>query len=139
MPRKAKNVKKWIFLQHISKEGNTLPSIIHHKMRTITILLTFLLTVAIPTMGAENHATTQMKGDIDGDGTLSIIDVTLLVEIILQNKEVSTTADMNGDGEANITDVTMLVNVILEPNNNGPHTQDEDANPNLPVLAPKGK
>ena len=107
-------------------------------MRTITILLTFLLTVAIPTMGAENHATTQMKGDIDGDGTLSIIDVTLLVEIILQNKEVST-ADMNGDGEANITDVTMLVNVIHEPNNNGPHTQDEDANPNLPVLAPKGK
>lgn len=108
-------------------------------MRTITILLTLLLSTSIPTMGAENHATTQQKGDIDGDGTLSINDVALLVEIILQNKEVNPNADINNDGEANITDVTLLVNAILEPNNDGPHTQDEDANPNLPVFAPKGK
>ena len=108
-------------------------------MRTTIILLTLLLSAAIPTMGAENHATTLMKGDIDGDGSLSINDVALLVEIVLQNKEVSPSSDMNGDGEANITDVTLLVNAILESNNNGPHTQDEDANPNLPVLAPKGR
>lgn len=108
-------------------------------MRTITILLTLLLSTSIPTMGAENHVTTQLKGDIDSDGKLSINDVALLVEIILQNKDVIPSADINGDGEANITDVTLLVNAILESNNNGPHTQDEDANPNLPVLAPKDK
>ena len=108
-------------------------------MRAKAFFLTFLLAASISAVGAESHFNTQMKGDIDGDGTLSVNDVALLVEIVLQNKEVSPSSDMNGDGEANITDVTLLVNAILEPNNNGPHTQDEDANPNLPVLAPKGK
>ena len=108
-------------------------------MRTTAILLTFLLTAAIPSLGMENLAATPMKGDINGDGSLSVNDVALLVEIVLQNKEAGPTADMNGDGEVNITDVTLLLDTILESNNNGPHAQDEDANPNLPVLSPKGK
>ena len=109
-------------------------------MRTTAIFLTFLLTVAIPSMGMENLAATPMKGDINGDGSLSVNDVALLVEIVLQNKEAGPTADMNGDGEVNITDVTLLLDTILgSNNNNGPQTQDEDANPNLPVLSPKGK
>ena len=108
-------------------------------MRTTAILLTFLFFAIVPAMGAVNHAATPMKGDINGDGSLSVNDVTLLVVIILQNKEAGSTADMNGDGEVNITDVSLLISAILGSNNNGPHTQDEDANPNLPVLAPKGK
>ena len=108
-------------------------------MRVKAFFLTFLLAAAMPTLSAGSNFTTLMNGDINGDGTLSVIDVSLLVDIILQNKEASPTADINGDGEANITDVALLVNAILDSNNNGPHTQDEDANPNLPVLAPKGR
>ena len=137
MPNKAENVKKCIFLLQIKL--NTLTINIQPKMRTTAILLTFLFFAIIPTMGAVNHIATPMKGDLNGDGSLSINDVTLLVEIILQNKEAGSTADMNGDGEVNITDVSLLISAILGSNNNGPHTQDEDANPNLPVLAPKGK
>ena len=110
------------------------------KIKHFICSMALLMMSAIPSMGAVNHAATPMKGDINGDGSLSVNDVALLVDIILLNKEAGPTADMNGDGEVNITDVTLLIGTILgSNNNNGPQTQDEDANPYLPVLAPKGK
>ena len=60
---------------------------------------------------------TILLGDVNGDGGVTIDDVTATVSIILGkadeewNKE---KADMDGDGEITIADVTALVNIILE-------------------------
>lgn len=57
-----------------------------------------------------------LQGDNNHDGQITITDVTLLVNCILNfdSDEIDLCiADMNGDGEINVTDVTLLVNRIL--------------------------
>ena len=56
-----------------------------------------------------------MIGDINEDGTLDILDVVSMVNIILGNSPTSSAADMNGDGIINILDVISLVNSIFLP------------------------
>lgn len=69
---------------------------------------------------------TIIQGDIDGNGELSIKDVTLLINYLLiggsanaiksENDGQSidwSRADLNGDGEISITDVTLLLHLIL--------------------------
>lgn len=55
-------------------------------------------------------------GDVNQDGSVTVADVTALVNIVL-NKDTDATrrklADVNGDGEVTIVDVTALVNIIL--------------------------
>ena len=51
-------------------------------------------------------------GDINDDGTINVIDVVLLVNIILDN-EWNISGDINSDGTINVIDVVMLVNIIL--------------------------
>ena len=58
---------------------------------------------------------TGLMGDINGDGTLDILDVVSMVNIILGNSPTSSAADMNGDGIINILDVISLVNSIFLP------------------------
>lgn len=57
-----------------------------------------------------------IRGDVNGDGEVSITDVVTLVNKIL-NKEVDTfnmrAADLNGDNQITITDAVSLVNIIL--------------------------
>ena len=57
-----------------------------------------------------------IRGDVNGDGEVSITDVVILVNKIL-NKEVDTfnmrAADLNGDDQITITDAVSLVNIIL--------------------------
>ena len=56
-------------------------------------------------------------GDLDGNGTINILDVVLLVNIVLgvldptSQQEIS--ADLNADSTINILDVVQLVNMIL--------------------------
>ena len=60
-----------------------------------------------------------MLGDVNADGTVSIADVTALVNIVL-GKTVEyelEVADVNGDGTVSIADVTVLVNMILGKTN----------------------
>ena len=61
----------------------------------------------------EMEATSQ--GDVNGDGAVSIADVTALVSIILGKNLPANqgVADINGDGSVTIADVTALVNIIL--------------------------
>ena len=58
---------------------------------------------------------TMQRGDVNGDGKLSIADVTAMLELLNKGKYDST-ADMNGDGIINIADVTALVNIIIKGN-----------------------
>ena len=57
-----------------------------------------------------------IKGDVNGDGRLTITDVTVLIGYLLgQNSPefVIEAADVNGDSKISITDVTVLINDLL--------------------------
>ena len=58
---------------------------------------------------------TYITGDVNNDGSVTIADVTALVNIILGKSETpaSGVADVNNDGSVTIADVTALVNIIL--------------------------
>ena len=70
------------------------------------------------------------RGDVNGDGSVTIADVTALVNIILGNSANPTeegeenVADVNQDGSVTIADVTALVNIIL--GNSGGGNDDPD-------------
>ncbi len=61
---------------------------------------------------------TILTGDVNGDGTINVTDVTILVDYMLGT--ISSTdieldaADINGDGIINVTDVTLLIDLMLE-------------------------
>ena len=53
-------------------------------------------------------------GDLNGDGRLSINDVTTLINLLLSSDNIDNpAADVDGNGVVNITDVTALINAIL--------------------------
>ena len=57
-----------------------------------------------------------LVGDTNGDSTLNVLDVVLLVNIILDaNASGDDCSDVNGDGAFNVLDVVLLVNLILNP------------------------
>ncbi len=59
-------------------------------------------------------------GDADGDGALSINDVTLMIDFLLAGMNdgscFSANADANGDGVVNIDDITQLIDTLLNGN-----------------------
>ena len=71
------------------------------------------------TMPAKNVTVTYslqpiaVPGDVNSDGTLSIADVTMLVNMVLGKADKNSAADVNGDGQVTIADVTQLVNLVL--------------------------
>lgn len=55
-------------------------------------------------------------GDVDGNGTVGITDVTVLIDFILNGDTEGinlAAADVDGDGKVNISDVTFLIDFIL--------------------------
>lgn len=62
-------------------------------------------------------STTTQMGDVNGDGTITITDVALMVGYILgdQNSDfIAANADINNDNSITITDITETVAIILE-------------------------
>ena len=53
-----------------------------------------------------------LAGDVNSDGTLDILDLVGLANLILSNEYLST-GDMNQDGQLDILDIVTLVNLIL--------------------------
>lgn len=62
----------------------------------------------------EVSKSSNLKGDLNQDGTVNVTDVTTLINMILgkiaTDKNV---ADLNHDSNVNVTDVTQLINIIL--------------------------
>ena len=57
-----------------------------------------------------------IKGDVDGNGTVNVTDVTLLIDALLNEKWSNLdidAADFDGDGIVNIIDVTQIINFLL--------------------------
>ncbi len=54
-----------------------------------------------------------VRGDVDGDGTIDVADVTTLVGLILGSDTKNSAADVDGDGTVDVADVTELVTIIL--------------------------
>ena len=85
-----------------------------------SVTFTFTGTQKINTIAVtyESEQQTALRGDVNGDGQVTIADVTSLVNIILGNQGGDTSvADLNGDGQITIADVTSLVNIILGKGN----------------------
>ena len=64
----------------------------------------------------EMTATTSTRGDVNGDGSINIADVTALISLVLKgdtDPSVHPAADCNLDGSINIADVTVLINRVL--------------------------
>ena len=76
-----------------------------------------LLTVIAAAIGVPASA---MTGDVNGDGTVNITDVNLVINSILADSY-STEADVNNDGTVNVSDVNQVINLIL----GGGSQQDE--------------
>ncbi len=55
-----------------------------------------------------------LAGDVNYDGTLDILDLVALANLIL-GQEYLPSGDMNQDGQLDILDIVSLVNVILSP------------------------
>ena len=59
-------------------------------------------------------ATQVLEGDVNGDGEVTIGDVSALLEIILRgDAEEGSPADVNDDGEINIADINAVIDIIL--------------------------
>lgn len=52
-------------------------------------------------------------GDLNGDGKLSINDVTGLIDMLLNDEELPAYCDVNGDGNITINDITALIDMVL--------------------------
>lgn len=65
--------------------------------------------------GIENEVPA-LRGDVDGDGFVTIDDVTALITRLLSKEPVSDTTDIDGDGNFSINDVVVLINYLLSGN-----------------------
>jgi len=54
----------------------------------------------------------QIKGDVNGDGYVSIADVNAIINVMLNGEE-NPTADVNGDGTISVGDINETINIIL--------------------------
>ena len=65
-------------------------------------------------VNVEGLAPESVPGDVNGDGRVSIDDVTALINLLLDdNATVEGDPDVNGDTRVNIDDVTALINQLL--------------------------
>ena len=57
-----------------------------------------------------------LPGDMDGNGEITISDVSDLIDLILSGNATASAypaADVNGDGQINIVDVSELIDALL--------------------------
>ena len=56
---------------------------------------------------------TAIRGDVNGDSSVNISDVTALIDILLSGETPPQSADCNHDSSVNISDVTALIDYLL--------------------------
>ena len=63
--------------------------------------------------GYLTYRATTLRGDVNGDGSVNIADVTALIDILLGGQTAPAAADCNHDNAVNIADVTSLIDYLL--------------------------
>ena len=58
-------------------------------------------------------SSSNILGDLNGDGGLNILDIVILANIIISGTDPNPLGDLNQDGELNILDIVSLINIIL--------------------------
>ena len=54
-----------------------------------------------------------LKGDVNGDGSVNIADINVIIDMILRDNLSDPNADVNGDGTVNISDINVVIAIIL--------------------------
>ena len=62
----------------------------------------------------EEYYEQSILGDVNGDATVNVQDIILIVNSILSG-QINPSGDINGDGLLNILDVVQVTNIILSP------------------------
>ena len=74
-------------------------------------------------IGFKTPLKVKVIGDVNMDGEVNVLDVTAIIDIILQDDKAAPyknpqydhqAADLNGDNDINVLDVTMLIDIILK-------------------------
>lgn len=97
---------------------NKVNSGINYQGTTITVDNVILSTSEGENQSSASVATMAVnkKGDVNGDGLITVADVTAVVDVLLErqmpNISVSN-ADINGDGEVTIVDVVEAIHLVL--------------------------
>lgn len=65
------------------------------------------------TYGGDTPEPQVVRGDVDKDGSVSIADVTSLIDMLLSGAEMTPEADCDKDGSMSIADVTTLIDYLL--------------------------
>ena len=60
-----------------------------------------------------NIPNNEILGDINGDQSIDILDVVILVNLVIDNQDFNFFGDINNDGINNVLDIVLLVNIIL--------------------------
>lgn len=68
--------------------------------------------ITLPFAGGDGQGGSALKGDLNNDKTVTVSDLTMMVNLILSG-QYSKPADLNNDGSVNVQDITILVNIIL--------------------------
>ena len=56
---------------------------------------------------------TFLRGDVNGDGDVNVMDITALIDIIMNDITDNPRADVNEDDEINVMDITELIDIIM--------------------------
>ncbi len=83
-------------------------------MKRISLSVTASCAIALAVLCAPPAEAAQfIRGDVNGDASVNIVDIQLLVNKILGIAVGSVDGDLNRDGNTNVQDLQLLVNVIL--------------------------
>ena len=59
------------------------------------------------------YTPSEIKGDVDGDGTVTVMDATLVQKYIVNAADQIVLADINGDGTVTVLDATCIQKLAI--------------------------
>ena len=90
-------------------------------MRLTTLFSLILLSTVMALAGPRQNIVSNVDGDVNADGDVTIADVNVVIDAILRGIP-NMNCDVNEDGDITIADVNVLIDIILR----GPQTHMVD-------------